>query len=61
MKARVIMRKLGYLCLIVSILLFLTLVLDFQDFGILTYLLGFILIILSVFFFNKADKLKDER
>lgn len=53
------MRRLGFICLIIVILLFSTLSLDLQNFGILTYGLGFIFTILSAFFFAKAKNLEE--
>jgi hypothetical protein len=48
------MKSLGFLCLLVVILLFVTLALDLHNFGLLTYGLGFILTILSIFFFKAS-------
>lgn len=48
------MKKYGMICLILVILLFLSLALDLQNFGILTYGLGFIFTILAAFFFAKT-------
>lgn len=48
------MKSLGFLCLLGVILLFVTLALDLHNFGLLTYGLGFLLTILSIFFFRAS-------
>lgn len=53
------MKKLGFICLTIVIVLFITLALDLQNFGVLTYGLGLIFIILSAFFFAKARHVEE--
>lgn len=47
-------KSLGFLCLLSLILLFVTLALDLHNFGLLTYGLGFVLTILSIFLFRAS-------
>lgn len=48
------MRLLGFVCLLGVIVLFATLAMDLHDFGILTYGMGLVLTILSIFFFRAS-------
>ncbi|WP_213810493.1 hypothetical protein [Jeotgalicoccus sp. WY2] len=49
------MKSLGFLCLLVVILLFVTLALDLHNFGLLTYGLGFSL---TIVYFSLKHRLK---